>query len=126
RTVLCAEIPCGQGDAIWTATPDTLSNVVTDTIAALGLPPVRVASVEVRRLPVAYPVYRTGFEAPMEVVTAWAGDQPRLRSFGRLGLFAHDNTHHALLEARLAVDTIDDSDGWQHALASFATHVVED
>ena len=99
---------------------------VADDLVALGLPPCVPVAAEVRRLPAAYPIYRLGFESRIDTVERWVSDQPNLRSFGRLGLFAHDNTHHALLEAKLAVATIDDRLGWDRARQSFAGHVVED
>jgi hypothetical protein len=61
----------------------------------------------------------------------WAAAQPRLLTFGRLGLFVHDNTHHALAMAWAAVDalradgTFDDA-AWAAARGRFARHVVED
>ena len=55
----------------------------------------------------------------------------RVTTFGRLGLFAHDNTHHALAEAWDAVDALRpdgtrDPARWAAARARFAAHVVED
>ena len=126
RTVLCAEIPCAVGDATWNATADDLAARIADDLGRLRLPPIRPNAVEVRRLPAAYPIYRLGFEDKRAVLDGWVAGQPALRSFGRLGLFAHDNTHHALLEARLAVDAIDDTRRWEKSVRSFATHVVQD
>lgn len=131
RTVLCAEIPCAVGDPVWTSTPDELADVVTAGLAATGLPPVRLAAVEVRRLPHVYPVYRRGYAAGLAPLDAWADSLDRVTSFGRLGLFAHDNTHHALAEAFDAVaalrpDLTRDPATWAAARARFTTHVVED
>jgi protoporphyrinogen oxidase len=126
RTVVCAEIPCAVGDVIWTAPPAELGARVAEDLAALGLPRMSPAHVEVRRLPAAYPIYRAGFERDLEPVEAWVAAQPGLLSFGRLGLFAHDNTHHALAEAAAAVGTLTGEVDWAAARASFAAHVVED
>ena len=51
--------------------------------------------------------------------------------FGRQGLFAHDNTHHALAMAWAAADAARpdgqvDAAAWSRARAAFAAHVVED
>ena len=131
RTVLCAEIPCAVGDAVWTAPPDALADLVVEGLAATGLPPVRLAGVEVRRLPHVYPVYETGYAARLAPLDAWADSLDRVTTFGRLGLFAHDNTHHAIAEAADAVaalrpDGTRDPAAWAAARARFATHVVED
>ncbi|HLZ36610.1 MAG TPA: hypothetical protein VKP64_02380, partial [Mycobacteriales bacterium] len=61
----------------------------------------------------------------------WARALPRVTTFGRLGLFAHDNTHHALAEAYDAVaalraDGARDEAAWSAARQRFAGHVVED
>jgi protoporphyrinogen oxidase len=126
RTVVCAEIPCAVDDAIWTASRTDLGARVADDLAALGLPRMAPIDVDVRRLPAAYPIYRAGFERDLAPVETWVAAQPGLLSFGRLGLFAHDNTHHALAEAAAAVGTLTGDIDWAAARASFATHVVED
>ncbi|HLZ37846.1 MAG TPA: FAD-dependent oxidoreductase, partial [Mycobacteriales bacterium] len=103
RTVLCAEIPCDVGDATWSAPDEDLVRAVADGLARVGLPPVRLAGAHVRRLPHVYPVYEVGHAARLAALDAWARALPRVTTFGRLGLFAHDNTHHALAEAYDAV-----------------------
>ncbi|MFD1936079.1 protoporphyrinogen/coproporphyrinogen oxidase [Nonomuraea mangrovi] len=128
RTVLCFEIPCQVGDPVWTAS--SYEDLVTDCLSAAGLPPLRLAAVEVRRLPHVYPVYRTGYAGQLAGLDAWAGQVPRVTTFGRLGLFAHDNTHHAMAMAYDAVDALTergwDAAAWTAARARFAAHVVED
>ena len=47
----------------------------------------------------AYPIYLTGYEVPFGILDRWVETLPRLLSYGRQGLFAHDNTHHALFMA---------------------------
>jgi protoporphyrinogen oxidase len=86
--------------------------------------------VVVRRVPRVYPVYRVGYERSLEELEAWAAAQPRLLSFGRQGLFVHDNAHHALAmaweaAAALTADGFDEA-SWSRARERFATHVVED
>ncbi len=130
RTVLCAEIPCAAGDALWSASDEQLCGVVTSTVDALGLPPLRPLGVQVRRLRHVYPVYRTGYQRHLRGVDAWAGELPRVTTFGRLGLFAHDNTHHALVMGYDAAAALQDGSfdraAWSAARRRFASHVVED
>lgn len=131
RTVLCAEVPCSVGDPTWTAGPDQIGGLVSDALAAQGLPTPDVAAVEVVRLPRVYPVYRQGFAWDLSTLDLWAGDQPRLLTFGRQGLFVPDNTHHALAMGEAAADALSD-DGrfdqaaWETARAGFRSFVVED
>jgi protoporphyrinogen oxidase len=132
RTVLCAEIPCSARDAIFTADDASLQARVCDGLARAGLPVnVPVLGVEVRRLPAAYPIYDLGYEERFERLDAWVESLERVLSFGRQGLYAHDNTHHALFMAQaaaecLASDGCFDAARWARYREVFATHVVED
>jgi protoporphyrinogen oxidase len=130
-TVLCAEIPCSVGEDHWDATPHDLAAVVRDALDRSALPTPQPLEVVVRRVPHAYPVYRVGFEAAFETLDTWASTLPRVLHFGRQGLFAHDNTHHALAMAWAAADSLGadgrvDGAKWASARASFARYVVED
>ena len=130
RSVLCAEIPCEVGDPVWTATDSALADVVADGLARPGLPPVRGGQHLVRRLPRVYPVYERGFADRLRGLDQWAGQLPRVTTFGRLGLFAHDNTHHAMVMAYDAVAALAGGDwdpvAWAAARDRFSRHVVED
>jgi protoporphyrinogen oxidase len=130
RTVLCSELPCSTGDQWWSASDAELGALVTGTAARLGLPAVRPTEVYVRRLRHVYPVYETGYAEHLRELDQWAGALPNVTTFGRLGLFAHDNTHHAIAMGYDAVDAIAggrwDAEAWSTARARFATHVVED
>jgi len=131
RTVLCAEVPCAIGDQVWNKSDDELGTMIASDLAAVGLPldvsPIKVHS---RRLKQAYPIYLEGYERPFGILDDWVQDLPRLLSYGRQGLFAHDNTHHALAMAYAAADCLGstgfDNDLWGTYREVFATHVVED
>jgi hypothetical protein len=131
RSVLCAELPCQVGDAVWSSADTDLVDVVRATLRVTGLPPVRGARFAVRRLPSVYPVYALGYGQRLAILEDWVAGLPRVTSFGRLGVFAHDNTHHALIMAGAAVASLDpegrrDPVAWARARRSFAAHVVED
>lgn len=130
RTVLCCEIPCTVGDELWRSDDTALAGVVSDTLARLGLPQLRLGGVVVRRLRNVYPIYEIGYAAHLRDLDAWAAGLPRVTTFGRLGLFAHDNTHHAIAMAYDAVDALSgphwDAVAWAAARRRFAAHVVED
>lgn len=131
RSVLCAELPCDPGGPLWKMADGELAGLVTKGLAGNGLPPVRLAEMQVRRLRQVYPVYRVGYAEALTSLAAWASGLDRVTTFGRLGLFAHDNTHHALAMAFDAVDALRpdgrrDAERWAAAQARFAHHVVED
>jgi len=131
RTVLCAELPCAVGDRHWDASAEELARTVENDLRSCGLPlPSPPIQAFVRRLPQAYPIYPVGYERALEPLDHWIGERENLLSYGRQGLFAHDNTHHALAMAYAAVDCLADgrfdSERWRAHREVFATHVVED
>jgi protoporphyrinogen oxidase len=131
RTVLCAELPCRRGDTTWDAGADELASRTMEELAGAGLAHAVPVHAEVRRVAHAYPVYRAGYEPAWARVDAWVDGTPGLLAFGRQGLFAHDNTHHALAMGLAAADALR-SDGsfdearWAASRAEFRDHVVED
>jgi protoporphyrinogen oxidase len=130
-TVLCAELPCSPDDAVWSMGDADLGAFVVRDIRAAGLPLHRPpVAVHVRRLRHAYPIYLSGYERHFDAYDAWASQQAGLLTFGRQGLFAHDNTHHALYMAYCAVECLRDgtfdAGRWEEFRRIFATHVVED
>lgn len=132
RTVLCAELPSDPGQPEWDMSDEQLGKKLCEWMARAGLPkPGRVAKVVTRRLRQAYPIYRRGFEEHFSRMDQWVGGLEGMLTFGRQGLFAHDNTHHTLAMAYAAVGCFS-SDGqfdharWAEHRKEFETHVVED
>jgi len=130
-TTLCAELPCQHDDAVWNMPDEDLGKLVLEDMAAAGLPLHAPVAVFTRRLRQAYPIYTLGYEQSLDDMDSWVESVPNLLVFGRQGLFAHDNTHHALYMAYSAVrclqdDGIFDQARWSECRNIFATHVVED
>ena len=132
RTVLCAELPCSPNSLEWNMTDEQLSKLMRDALAAAGIPvEAPIIQVASRRLRQAYPIYRRGYESYFEQLDQWLSQKDELLTFGRQGLFAHDNTHHALYMAYCAADCLDaegrfDHDRWRGFRRVFESHVVED
>ncbi len=131
-TVLCGEIPCQVGDEVWNSTDEQLGEMMCDALSQSGLPvKSRVREVVTRRLPHAYPVYLTGYEKHFQALDDWSSTLDHVLTFGRQGLFAHDNTHHALAMAYAAVECLSadgtfDLSSWASYREAFKSHVVED
>jgi len=131
-TVLCAELPCSPEDPEWRLSDEELGQLLRESLARAGIPvraPVR--QVVTRRLRQAYPIYTRGYEASFDLLDEWLSQVGGLLTFGRQGLFAHDNTHHALYMAYSAVECLGangafDRGQWQAYRRVFETHVVED
>ncbi len=132
RTVLCAELPCDAGKRVWQMTDEELGQLLLRSLEQCGLPAdARVLRVTSRRLRQAYPVYRRGYEEKFERMDGYLDTIGGLLTYGRQGLFAHDNTHHALYMAYAAVDCFRDDgsfdrEKWGEYRKVFETHVVED
>ncbi|MEQ1762319.1 MAG: FAD-dependent oxidoreductase [Pyrinomonadaceae bacterium] len=132
RTVLCGELPCTVGDNVWNASDEALTDLVRESLTKCGLPiDSPIAEVATKRLAFAYPIYRKGYEEYFDLQDQWASGLERVLTFGRQGLFAHDNTHHALAMAYGAVDCLSasgefDKSRWREYRTEFSKHVVED
>lgn len=131
RTVVCAELPCFTSDTIWSLSDDELGGLLCQWLAEAGIPPTApVIKVATQRLHQAYPVYQSDYETHLEEIDKYLEGIDGLLSFGRQGLHAHDNTHHALFMAYAAVKCLCDSNfdtlRWQSFRRIFDTHVVED
>lgn len=133
QTVLCAEIPCWPGDALWQATDDSIAEMVAGDMERVGLGAVEPAGVEVRRLPSVYPVYEMASMSARAGVESWLGSiaSRRVLSLGRHGLGVLDNLHHMLAMGEAAAAAVGtggapDLDAWSRSLGTFASHVVED
>jgi protoporphyrinogen oxidase len=130
-TVLCAELPADPAGPYWSMSDEALGAALYQWLAACGLPQApKIKDAFTRRLAYAYPVYDRGFERQFETLDEWISGVEGLLTFGRQGLFAHDNTHHALAMAYAAVDCLEngsfDRERWRSRREGFLTHVVED
>jgi protoporphyrinogen oxidase len=132
RTVLCAELPCDQQDAEWSMSDEALGSLVCADLERARLGPVPpVVEVVVRRLPHAYPLYTRGYRDAFDTLDRWVAGIEGLVTFGRQGLFVHDNTHHTIAMAYALADSFRadgtwDRPAWEAARRTFETHVVED
>ena len=132
RTILCAELPCDPGEKWWDMSDEELGQHYCDWLGNLGLPvKVPVIRTETRRIAHAYPVYDLDYQRHFETVDNWLSSLDGFLSFGRQGLFAHDNTHHAFAMAYAASDVLTAEGGidraaWAAHRHEFESHRVED
>ena len=132
RTVLCAELPCAPTDGEWSMPDEALGALVCRDLERAGLGPLPpVVATDTRRLLQAYPLYTKGYRDAFDAIDRWAAGVEGLVTFGRQGLFAHDNTHHTMAMAYALVDSLRadggfDREAWARARRSFEDHVVED
>ena len=91
----------------------------------------KVRRVVVRRLAQAYPIYTRSYREHFDRLDQWVGTIDGLLTFGRQGLFAHDNTHHTLAMAYAAAECVSDAgtidrSRWAVHRAEFESHIVEE
>ena len=131
-TVLCAELPCSTDSHWWRAAESELGSLVLRDLETAGLRVnAKVRRVVVRRLAQAYPIYTRSYREHFDRLDQWVGTIDGLLTFGRQGLFAHDNTHHTLAMAYAAAECVSDSgtidrSRWAVHRAEFESHIVED
>jgi protoporphyrinogen oxidase len=131
-TVLCGELPCSTEDHYWRASDEELGRLMVRWLRNAALPvSAKVRKVHTRRLSHAYPIYDRDFAGKLDTLEAWVGSIDGLVTFGRQGLFAHDNTHHAFAMAKAATECLNEDGGWNkaawaNAREHFREHVVED
>ncbi|MHC4631274.1 MAG: protoporphyrinogen/coproporphyrinogen oxidase [Planctomycetota bacterium] len=132
RTVLCCELPCDVDDETWRMSDNMLADLVRQSLDRNELPiNAPVISVTTKRLTHAYPIYRCGYEEYFRMIVQWLDGLEGVLSFGRQGLFAHDNIHHTLAMAYAAVDCLYsaglfDQQRWSRCRIEFDKHVVVD
>jgi len=131
-TVLCAELPADPGDEHWGLSDAELGRRLCVWLSKVGLPvEASIRKTITRRLGQAYPVYDRDYEGHFKVMDQWLSSIEGLLTFGRQGLFAHDNTHHAMAMAHAACHCLRPDGGfewarWAEYRLEFETHVVED
>ena len=106
-------------------------SVVASLVIAGVLKGSEIPEIQIKRLPNAYPIYKKGFEDAFDLVDHWVGSIEGLVTFGRQGLFAHNNLHHVLEMAYGAVDSLQengmfDKENWREHRVSFDKQVVVD
>ncbi len=113
-------------------TDEDLAKVVSDGLAGAGLPVTsKILEIRTIRIPFAYPLFSVGYEKQFARIDEWLDGLEGVLSFGRQGLYVHDNTHHAIYMAQAAAaclqgDGTIDADAWHAHRKVFESHVVED
>jgi protoporphyrinogen oxidase len=131
-TGLCVEIPCAPDDEVVQMTTEALEMRIRKELSLAGFVlPTETKAVFRFLVPDAYPVYHLGYEQTKNGYLNMVSNIKGLISFGRCGLFVHDNIHHTMAMASDAASCIEpggqwNSSKWEECLKSFQSFVVED
>ena len=107
KTHLVAEYFCLQGDAIWNATDDELTDLTVEHLSRLGLfAPREVIGSCVVRVPRAYPLLDTDYRGHHDTIMDYLSGFANLQVIGRGGTFQYLNMDHAIASGIGAAEAI--------------------
>jgi protoporphyrinogen oxidase len=129
RSVVCFEIPCEVGDWLWNSGESEITDLIHEAVRGCGLPPLNLEWLQVKRMRQVIPIYQQGYRQHVRVLESWVDQLPHVTTFGRLGLFAPDNTHNALVMGYEAADALGsegfDTTLWRAARERFHSNTSE-
>jgi protoporphyrinogen oxidase len=119
-TCIGVEYFCFEGDDIWEMSDSDAVAMATAEMARIGLiDPSRVIDGVKVRVPKAYPMYDSRYEAAVETIRAYLQRFTNLQTCGRNGLHRYNNQDHSMWTAILA--TLNVLDGGSHDVWSVNT-----
>jgi protoporphyrinogen oxidase len=107
KTSLGLEYFCSDDEPLWTMSDEellALGQREMNSIELLKGAPIIDGCVV--RVPKAYPVYKRGYEAHLNVIKDYIDGFSNLAPMGRYGMFKYNNSDHSILTALLSVENI--------------------
>ncbi len=131
KTGICLEIPCNYNDRIWNMKDDEIIKIVLNDLKKAGLPIKQIKNQLVKRIKNVYPIYDLESTKRIKTINTFLDTFDNLVSFGRQGLFIHDNIHHAMQMAYLTELCLSNNAKWNNQKwielrKSFGNYIVED
>ena len=95
--VICLEITCYKGDSIWNKSDKELFDITIAYLEKNGfLNRNSVQDILTKRLEVAYPVFRKGYQLDLRDILRFLIDRGDIFPIGRQGLFSYANVDHCI------------------------------
>ena len=111
-TCLGVEYFCFEGDEIWEMSDEQAVELATHELARIDLiDPTKVIDGVKVRVPKAYPMYDSNFEAAVATIRPYLARFENLQTCGRNGLHRYNNQDHSMWTAVLATLNIIDGAG---------------
>jgi protoporphyrinogen oxidase len=107
KTSLGLEYFCDENDPFWNMPDDELFK-----FAAAELETIKIARADeiedykIVRVPKAYPVYKMGYKANLEIISKYLSQFTNLQLIGRYGLFKYNNMDHSIMTGLYAAKNI--------------------
>ena len=107
KTVVCCEITCNVGDEHWRMDEKQLAAIAENDLIKVGLlGPGMCRSIDVHRLPYAYPVYDLTYKENLAPVRDFVNTLENIKTGGRQGLFRYNNMDHSVAMGRRVAKTL--------------------
>ncbi len=92
KTMVCAEITCRRGDAIWRASTEELTATAERDLVDIGLiEPGQVIGTVIKKIPYAYPVYDLQYKQHLAPIMDFVNGLQDIHTTGRQGNFRYNN-----------------------------------
>ena len=105
KTSVVLEIPCQEGDRLWTMKEDKLIRVVRSQLIDTGLiHENKIMDAVVIRMNNAYPILELGFEEKIQGIFTFLNRFENLKISGRNGKFLYTHVHDMLKFGKEIVD----------------------
>ena len=106
NAILAMEYWCDAGDEFWNRDDQQIAALARVEIlkSALVSRADQLGRSFVFRLPRCYPVYRRGYQKPLQVIKQYLQTISGLQVIGRYGSFKYNNQDHSILMGRLAAE----------------------
>lgn len=106
-TCVGMEYFCFEGDGLWSRSDADLAKLAASELHELALAQKDdVIDAKVVRVPKAYPIYDSAYQAHVNNIRAHIDGVPNLHTVGRNGMHKYNNQDHSMLTAMMAVDNM--------------------
>ncbi len=130
KTVICLEMTCDDGDALWTSDDRTVYSMVLPQLRESGLIGDDVTGYFTKRFDSGYPVYDIGYKENLDVVMSSFESLLNLYSVGRQGGFSYTGMADCMDIGFSVADFIatgkDKQGQWKDYRSKFYNYVVVD
>jgi protoporphyrinogen oxidase len=107
KTMICAEITCRRGDAIWRMDEPDLRDIAERDLVQAGLiEKGQILGSFVKRVPFAYPVYDLEYEQHLLPIQEFVAGIPGLITTGRQGNFRYNNMDQSVEMGRSVAEEL--------------------
>ena len=111
-SILCLEYWCFDEDDMWKASEEEISNLAKEEIRKINLIPKssNILNSKMVHVPKCYPVYETGYQAKVDVISNYLDSINNMLVIGRYGAFKYNNQDHSILMGILAAKKINNEE----------------